>query len=90
MNNNFFDQHVFCCINERPEGHEKGCCAAKKSIILRAYMKKKTKELITENQVSFAGTDCHNMNHAELYEKCQTTKAWHDLVNSGKLLNATL
>jgi len=30
------------------------------------------------------------MNHAELYKKCQTRKAWHDLVNSGKLLNATL
>ena len=53
-------------------------------------IQQKTKELITKNQVSFAGTDCHNMNHAELYEKCQTTKAWHDLVNSGKLLNTTL
>jgi hypothetical protein len=36
------------------------------------------------------GTDCHNMNHAALYEKCQTQKDWHDLVNSGKLLNSTL
>ena len=26
----------------------------------------------------------------ELYKKCQTQKSWHDLVNSGKLLNATL
>ena len=53
-------------------------------------IQQKTKELITENQVSFVGTDCHNMNHAALYEKCQTQKDWHDLVNSGKLLNATL
>ena len=53
-------------------------------------IQQKTKELIAKNQVSFVGTDCHNMNHAELYEKCQTKKAWHDLVNSGKLLNATL
>jgi len=53
-------------------------------------IQKKTEQLIANNQVSFIGTDCHNMNHAELYEKCQTKKAWHDLVNSGKLLNATL
>ena len=53
-------------------------------------IKKKTEQLIAKGQVSFVGTDCHNMNHAELYEKCQTKKAWHDLVNSGKLLNATL
>jgi len=58
MNNNFFDQHVFCCINERPEGHEKGCCAAKKSIILRAYMKKKTKELITDKNIRINSSGC--------------------------------
>ena len=53
-------------------------------------VKKKTESLINAGMVSLIGTDCHNMNHAELYEKCQTQKAWHDLVNSGKLLNATL
>ena len=51
---------------------------------------RKTENLIENNQVSFVGTDCHNMNHAKLYEKCQTQKAWHDLVASGKLLNSTL
>jgi tyrosine-protein phosphatase YwqE len=50
----------------------------------------KTKNLITLDQVSFVGTDCHNMNHAALYEKCQIQKDWHDLANSGKLLNSTL
>ena len=53
-------------------------------------IQQKTKELIAANQVSFVGSDCHNMNHAALYEKCQTRKDWHDLVNSGKLLNSTL
>jgi len=53
-------------------------------------VKKKTESLINADMVSLVGTDCHNMNHAELYEKCQTQKAWHDLVNSGRLLNATL
>ena len=53
-------------------------------------IKKKTEALINAGMVSLVGSDCHNMNHAELYEKCQTQKAWHDLVNSEKLLNITL
>ena len=53
-------------------------------------IQKKTEQLIANNQVNFIGTDCHNMMHSELYERCQTKKAWHDLVNSGRLLNSTL
>ena len=53
-------------------------------------IEQKTKDLIAADMVSFIGSDCHNMNHAELYEKCQTKKAWHDLNNSCKLLNNTL
>ncbi len=50
----------------------------------------KAEYLIAKNMVSFIGTDCHNMNHVELYKKCQTKKAWHELYSSGKLLNSTL
>ena len=53
-------------------------------------IQRKTEQLIEENIVSFIGTDCHNMHHAELYEKCHTKKSWHDLVNSEMLLNHTL
>ena len=53
-------------------------------------IEQKTKDLIEADMVSFIGSDCHNMNHAELYKKCQTKKAWHDLNNSSKLLNNTL
>ena len=53
-------------------------------------IEQKTKDLIKADMVSFIGSDCHNMNHAELYKKCQTKKAWHDLNNSSKLLNNTL
>ena len=41
----FFDAHVFCCINERPEGHERGCCKAGGSEKLQNYMKAKMKAL---------------------------------------------
>jgi protein-tyrosine phosphatase len=55
-----------------------------------SQIEQKTKDLIAADMVSFIGSDCHNMNHAELYKKCQTKKAWHDLNNSCKLLNNTL
>ena len=35
----FYDAHVFCCTNERPEGHPRGCCKRKGSEKLRDYMK---------------------------------------------------
>ena len=51
MNNKFFERHVFCCTNQRPEGHAKGCCASKQSVKLRAYMKQRTKELVPDKKI---------------------------------------
>ena len=53
-------------------------------------VKKNAELLIKKEMISFVGTDCHNMNHAKLYAKCQTLSSWHDLVNSEKLLNSQL
>jgi|TARA_B100000035_G_scaffold127529_1_gene108448 (2Fe-2S) ferredoxin len=53
-----FDKHVFCCTNKRPDGHKRGCCADKKSIQLRAYMKKRTKELIDGQQIRINTSGC--------------------------------
>ena len=53
-------------------------------------VKDKAEALIKQNMVSFVGTDCHNMHHAGLYKKCQSKRSWHDLYNSGNLLNNTL
>jgi len=50
----------------------------------------KANKMIEQGFISFVGTDCHHMGHAAIYEKCQTTRAWHYLVGSGKLLNHTL
>lgn len=41
----FFERHVFCCTNVRPEGHERGCCSGKGSVELRDYMKTKARSL---------------------------------------------
>jgi (2Fe-2S) ferredoxin len=41
----FFDCHVFCCTNVRPENHPRGSCARRGSVALRDYMKDKAKEM---------------------------------------------
>lgn len=41
----FYRRHVFLCVNERPEGHPRGCCKHKGSERLRNYMKARAKEL---------------------------------------------
>jgi len=41
----YFQSHVFCCTNRRPDGHPRGSCAAKDSEKLRNYMKARAKEL---------------------------------------------
>lgn len=52
----YFKNHIFCCTNSRPDGHERGSCAAKGSERLRNYMKDKAKELgIADTRVNSAG-----------------------------------
>lgn len=53
-------------------------------------IKKKAEQLISKDMVSFLGSDCHNLHHAELYKKCQILESWHELSNSNKLLNSIL
>ena len=40
-----YQNHIFCCVNERPCGHKRGCCKSKGSEKLRNYMKARVKEL---------------------------------------------
>ena len=52
----FYRAHVFCCVNERPEGHPRGCCKAKGSERLRNYMKARAKELgLTDVRINQSG-----------------------------------
>ena len=41
----YYKAHIFCCNNERPAGHPKGCCKEKGAEPLRNYMKARVKEL---------------------------------------------
>ena len=53
-------------------------------------VKKNVSKLVENNLVSFAGTDCHNMMQLQRLEECFTNPLWHKLLDSGKLLNASL
>ena len=52
----YFEAHVFCCTNRRPEGHRRGSCAARGSEKLRDYMKARAKELgLRDVRINSAG-----------------------------------
>jgi (2Fe-2S) ferredoxin len=41
----YYRCHVFCCLNERPQGHPRGSCSRRGSVRLRNYMKARATEL---------------------------------------------
>jgi len=52
----YFETHVFMCVNERPEGHPRGCCKARGAEALRDYMKSKSKGLgLSKLRINQAG-----------------------------------
>jgi len=52
----FYERHIFCCTNERPEGHPRGSCARGDAVKLRNYMKARAKEIgLTNVRVNTAG-----------------------------------
>ena len=53
-----FDKHIFVCENKRPEGHSRGCCCDKGSLILRQEFKSKLKSLNLSASVRANGAGC--------------------------------
>ena len=88
------ERYAFFTMNDYEELANRGVLLQINLLSIIGYYspqtEQKTKDLIANDMVSFVGSDCHNMQHADLYKKCQTKKAWHDLCNSGKLLNFNL
>lgn len=58
----FYERHVFCCTNTRPDGHPRGCCSAKGAEKLRAHMK---------NQAKRMGLDAVRINSAGCLDRCE-------------------
>jgi (2Fe-2S) ferredoxin len=58
----YYQYHIFCCGNERPEGHERGCCKSKGADALRNYLKARVKEL---------GLERVRVNQAGCLDRCE-------------------
>lgn len=58
----YYRAHVFCCINKRAPGHERGCCMDKDSFSLRTYMKERAKAL---------GLEGVRINNAGCLDRCE-------------------
>ena len=41
----YYRCHVFCCTNQRVEGHRRGCCESRGANKLREYLKARSKSL---------------------------------------------
>lgn len=51
-----YRHHVFLCVNERESSHPRSCCAARGSVELREYMKKRAKAIgIKDIRVNSSG-----------------------------------
>lgn len=57
-----YRRHIFCCVNERESSHPRGCCSVRGSVDLRAYMKRRAKEM---------GLDDIRVNNAGCLERCE-------------------
>ena len=62
MTTPFFSHHVFCCTNERPPGHKRGCCKDKNAEMLRNYFKARAKE---------KGVEGIRVNNAGCLDRCE-------------------
>lgn len=54
----FFERHIFCCTNERADGHPRGCCKASGAEELRGYMKQRSKDLGLAGKVRINNAGC--------------------------------
>lgn len=58
----FYKAHVFCCNNERPAGHARGCCREKGADALRNHMRVRVKD---------AGLEGVRVNVAGCMDRCE-------------------
>lgn len=58
----YYEAHVFCCVNERPADHPRGCCKSRGAEKLRNYMKARAKEL---------GLDALRINQSGCLDRCE-------------------
>ena len=57
------ERHVFVCVNERPDGAERGCCASKGSRAVRARLKDRVRDAGLKGRVRINNAGC--LDHSE-------------------------
>ena len=58
MSELYYRAHVFCCLNERPEGHVRGSCARRGAAPVRDYLKARIKELGLDKEIRINQAGC--------------------------------
>jgi (2Fe-2S) ferredoxin len=53
-----YERHIFVCINERPQGHPKGCCLEKGSSKVRNLLKAELRKRGLANRVRANNAGC--------------------------------
>ena len=53
-----YEYHIFVCMNQRPEGHPKGCCSEKGSEAIREFFKEEIRRLGLKGQVRANAAGC--------------------------------
>jgi len=61
-NEPFYRSHIFCCINQRADGHARGCCEMHGASKLRAHLKARVKSL---------GIDNVRVNASQCLDRCE-------------------
>ena len=56
-----YEVHVFCCTNQRPETHRRGCCASKASENLANYMCRRGMVTAGDKNIRINLSGCLNM-----------------------------
>ena len=81
----FFEKHVFCCINKRPDSNPKGCCSSKDSEKLQIELKTKIKNLKLNKKIRINKSGCLDRCELGPVMVIYPEGVWYSFKNSGKL-----
>ncbi len=56
-----YEVHVFCCVNQRPPTHWRGCCASKGALALANYMCRRAMATARDKRVRINLAGCMNI-----------------------------
>lgn len=56
-----YEVHVFCCVNERPPTHRRGCCASKNAERLANYMCRRAMVTAAQRRLRINLSGCLNL-----------------------------